>query len=463
LNKRNRKQALKGEIDRRAVRSGVLPELHVYVMVRHHSDEGGPRGFSPLKVAEMLKEDNYDESLWPSLLEAALHEGVPIEFAPDDARMYRDGRTPLEDIGTWGYREEQLLILSERANKALAPFLPHKFCRPVPLTCKTEPLFGYLLAAFDDLLNDKECDAHRFDDGRIMDISAYAFHTEKLGPAPIFQLTQGTQEILVLQPVVDAVQQHQLTGFRCKRVWPHTSIAPVVKIAVKKLPRMKPKDQSADLKFSTVGTKAPAGFVNKLLGTRLVTDDGKPAKLVAHRLADLSLPSGSIVSADLLFGEGAPFVRTVAPGVYPLTLVAASLQKGTDERIAFAILRFADRPIKVWERAIIRAANKKKSKTTFGVDSGTAGLCDAGAQQVLLDLEDPERTLEKRIVREMAKTYAHTRNWVHLQTRAGSLAIFSSGYGDGEYQSFFGLDRSGEPAALISDFGVIDWPRRPVS
>jgi Protein of unknown function (DUF4241) len=35
--------------------------------------------------------------------------------------------------------------------------------------------------------------------------------------------------------------------------------------------------------------------------------------------------------------------------------------------------------------------------------------------------------------------------------------IFSSGFGDGYYASYFGYDGEGELVALMTDFLVVDW------
>ena len=62
---------------------------------------------------------------------------------------------------------------------------------------------------------------------------------------------------------------------------------------------------------------------------------------------------------------------------------------------------------------------------------------------------------------EMKKTYVPTRDWVIINTPKGSAALFSSGWGDGGYASYFGLDQNNEPVTLVTDFQVIEWKRRP--
>jgi hypothetical protein len=61
----------------------------------------------------------------------------------------------------------------------------------------------------------------------------------------------------------------------------------------------------------------------------------------------------------------------------------------------------------------------------------------------------------------MHKSYRDTCRWLHVQIGAGSAALFSSGWGDGHYNSYFGLDAAGAPVALVTDFEVLDWPRKP--
>src|SRR5205085_8444510 len=113
----------------------------------------------------------------------------------------------------------------------------------------------------------------------------------------------------------------------------------------------------------------------------LSTDRGAPFELAAYRLPDLSLPSGSVVAADLLLlNEEKPFARRIKPGDYPLTLVAARFREN-DELIAFAMLHFCDRPVAMWEVAAVETGKKSpvSHQRGYGVDSGTGGFCDAGA------------------------------------------------------------------------------------
>jgi len=61
---------------------------------------------------------------------------------------------------------------------------------------------------------------------------------------------------------------------------------------------------------------------------------------------------------------------------------------------------------------------------------------------------------------EAAKpAYVHTRDWADflLDAETGlDVVFFSSGFGDGVYPSYWGYDRAGELACLVTDFSVLN-------
>jgi nucleoid DNA-binding protein len=180
--------------------------------------------------------------------------------------------------------------------------------------------------------------------------------------------------------------------------------------------------------------------------------EGDGISLYVQRLDDLNVPSGRIVAADLMVGGGKPFTTALPPGAYPLALIIARLKNG-DERIAFALLRFSQSPVVRWEQALTEG----QTGSGYGVDSGTGSFSDAEAYGQVCDLQEKDEEFFDRILAEMKKTYKDTRDWTQFQTPAGSVAVFSSGYGDGAYPSYFGIDADGKPATLVTNFGVVDW------
>lgn len=56
---------------------------------------------------------------------------------------------------------------------------------------------------------------------------------------------------------------------------------------------------------------------------------------------------------------------------------------------------------------------------------------------------------------EMNKTYRHTWSWLNRKFADGNLVAFSSGYGDGMYATYAGLDQANEIAVIVTDFSVV--------
>ena len=218
-----------------------------------------------------------------------------------------------------------------------------------------------------------------------------------------------------------------------------------------------------DFQFSSASTKMPDALCfADLLGPECkLTFDNKPAEAHVYRLPDVWLLTGEIVASDGFIMEQPPFTRRVRPGRYPVTIAIAAY--GTDERIAFAQMRFSDCPAIVWEAALIEGQDVSTLEPGyfFGypVDSGTGSFADPQAAKLIKRASDPEMKFFDEVSAEMIKSYRHTRSWVHIETPKGSAALFSSGYGDGMYPSYFGLDDAMEPVALVTDFCVSKWLR----
>ena len=71
---------------------------------------------------------------------------------------------------------------------------------------------------------------------------------------------------------------------------------------------------------------------------------------------------------------------------------------------------------------------------------------------------DPYSDVFKDIEEQMEKTYTHTYSYALSNMTGGAhndFVAFSSGYGDGGYQSYFGFDETDKPCILVTDFCVL--------
>jgi hypothetical protein len=254
-----------------------------------------------------------------------------------------------------------------------------------------------------------------------------------------------------------AVQAKQRLKFRVSRLAKDMVLDPT-----RSVPDLFKPVQASQFKFSTDAPKLsdPSMFISDLANTFTLVGDGEPAAMVYYRLPDLELPSGRIVAADGLIGGSEPFSRTVPPGSYPLALAVARL--GDEERVALAIIRFSNGRAVKWEMAISEgvAASDDGQSAGFGVDTGKGSVGDATAQQLIAYARDEDDQFNDELLERMKAAYKHARNWIHIDTPNGSSAVFSSGYGDGFYTSYFGIDDTGNAVSLVTDFKLIKW--RPV-
>ncbi|MEL6437553.1 MAG: DUF4241 domain-containing protein, partial [Pseudomonadota bacterium] len=191
--------------------------------------------------------------------------------------------------------------------------------------------------------------------------------------------------------------------------------------------------------------------------------------LQRFRLGDLAVTSGAIVASDPLVQADRPaFVWRVEPGDYPIFLYRLS---GVDPRVALAELRFSDEAPVHWRWAVLPGQDVSKLEDGFvfgyGVDAGTGGFYDADAWIAMQ--ERIRREAEKSGTEPAQFDYYHTLlepvMWtddgvpvdiIHqpLDDNRVNMAIFSSGWGDGYYSTFWGIGASGEAVTLVTDFRV---------
>ncbi len=217
--------------------------------------------------------------------------------------------------------------------------------------------------------------------------------------------------------------------------------------------------EKSDPRIETDHTRLPdASSFRDLLDKDLSAKyEGKRIGFDAYNIGDLELTTGKIIACDGFIPGSLPFQTVVPPGRYPVLIAIARL--GDDERIAFARVQFAERSVARWSMALYQgqdpSALKPDQVSCYPVDSGIGSFIEEAALPELEKVMDNDGF--HRILDEMKKVHRHTRDWARINTRSGGAALFSSGFGDGRYVSYFGYDTEGKPVALITDFEVIEW------
>jgi len=200
-------------------------------------------------------------------------------------------------------------------------------------------------------------------------------------------------------------------------------------------------------------------------GADFAQEGAAPFTVYTHIVGKLHLPSGKIVACDpLVFPDQKPYKGKVAPGTYPVLLSIARFRtkrNDRDERIACAMLRFTIRPAVKWKMALCPRQSLKALKADhhygYAVDSGTGCFMDAQAGKALRREMDRSGNYVDNIVEAMKFNYQRTRDWTLflIGSSEQTLAAFTTGWGDGRYGSYWGLDATGKEACLVTDFGVL--------
>lgn len=177
-------------------------------------------------------------------------------------------------------------------------------------------------------------------------------------------------------------------------------------------------------------------------------------------IGNLKVSSGKIIACDpLVLFENEPFNIQFPVGVFPVELSIAHIK--TDQRVAFARILFSDERVARWDYALLKGQDPTKLKKGeifgYGVDSGTGAFMDIVAHNRLSKAMEKNENLFEKIIEEMDKTYVHTRSWCIYAIGEENAAMFSSGYGDGGYQSYAGYDEKGNICRLLTDFQIVSW------
>jgi len=190
-----------------------------------------------------------------------------------------------------------------------------------------------------------------------------------------------------------------------------------------------------------------------------VTPPDGPIELSGVEIGKLGVPSGRIVACDPFICDGTEaFSRRVPAGKFPVQLAMAKLPH--DERVALARILFADRPAVRWEMALRPGQTLQDLQPGYihgyGVDTGTGAFMDAATQVSYLAATAGEAAT-MRLVDALNDAPSGSRAWLLRPYGHANVAMFSSGWGDGFYASYFGLDSAGRVVALVTDFGVVEW------
>ena len=183
-------------------------------------------------------------------------------------------------------------------------------------------------------------------------------------------------------------------------------------------------------------------------------------------MGELLFPSGALVAADaLVTPDRPPFETQIPTGRYRVLVAIKELLTDRkpgyvgDQRVAYAKLIVKDEPAVQWLLATTANEDARKLEKDeyygYPVDAGIGSFMDAKAASILCQ----SQPLSDQLLSDLNKHDVHTWSWANLVVDPPSklnVIAFSSGYGDGLYPSYFGLNKKGKVVCVVTDFMIID-------
>ena len=167
----------------------------------------------------------------------------------------------------------------------------------------------------------------------------------------------------------------------------------------------------------------------------------------------LAVPSGRLAVGDPLtidFSEPqAPLQRRTPTGVFPVELAIARFSDPADARVACARVRFMppDHPVHRWQPAGFDGDDGDNIEACYGVNAGMGSFFDATVCGSV-----DEATSDAWLA---AAHGVDTWTWLVAELGPANVVMFSSGWGDGFYRSYWGLDADDRIVELVTDFDVL--------
>lgn len=198
-------------------------------------------------------------------------------------------------------------------------------------------------------------------------------------------------------------------------------------------------------------------------------------ELMDIHVGDVNLPTGRIIAADPFFSaEQQPFSRTVEPDKYPVFIYMAEIDK-LHHRIAYAKIKFRPTEASKWILALTDDLTPEELKDLgedefygFPVESGLACFLDEETNAQFIEKMDelqersPESNYYDEALAEEFRNYSGKNtfsrelgDWNDHHPNKDSdnnIIMFASGWGDGYFPAYWGLDEEGNTIELVIDF-----------
>lgn len=227
--------------------------------------------------------------------------------------------------------------------------------------------------------------------------------------------------------------------------------------------RLWPEQDGTLLQDQSWRVRRPALLYDGLTSGALV-DHGRAGPthwpIALLELGSIPLDDGSLVACDPYVAEmdEEPFTRRLAPGDHDVVLVVATVQDD-HRRNAAALLTGTLAPIRRWELALRpgqKVADLEGDEEFFGypVDAGTGCFASRAAFRIASEVLAQDAGMLEDPLSEGLEHSTHDAVVGSPAPGAPAVAMFTSGWGDGAYPTWFGIDGDGHVSVVVTDFLV---------
>lgn len=219
----------------------------------------------------------------------------------------------------------------------------------------------------------------------------------------------------------------------------------------------KPDTAKPEIISSYKSMAYPAIFEAAFNDSTKVSEGNMLFTFYKYDVGKIIIESGEIIACDpIVMHDASPFSRVFPKGEFAVHLAMAKTHN--DERVAFSRIVFSETPVFKWEVALQNGQQpislKDSTMYCYGVDAGTGLFIDSVANKFFNQYDRWEEVFVKKAEQNGYRGYIQNFG-------EHNLATFSTGYGDGCYATFIGLDEKGNPCQLLTDFGLVGWWKLP--
>ena len=175
----------------------------------------------------------------------------------------------------------------------------------------------------------------------------------------------------------------------------------------------------------------------------------------------LKLPTGRIIATDpILMYDDESYSEHVKPGTYNVYIYVGKTENRKNQTVAVE-LKFNDNEPEKWEMALLKGESAKgfahDEFMGYEVENGLGCFMDESVMEKMDLMSEEELDKYEKEVRNAVRTNECSCADIVIDKKDGSnIIIFATGWNEGTFPTYCGLDKNNKVTRLVTDFMVIE-------